>query len=456
MKMPAVKALTELLLLLLLDTKQVVCHVSLSYPPARLYDLDFLDSFRTSGDCGMNAGDRLTQLEAGTTVNVTWHLGYPHGGGYRIELVRGGETETLVPAGGGPEDWQDTSRFAQFHSLDLPSEPCTKCHIRLLRQATEWGRSYQFRSCSDVSLLPSDQITNNCAPNGVPAPGGGCSCDRLYTGDRCQYRTQCESDQDCNGPKGQGRCELVDAALFHSKLCVCNQGWFGEQCERANQFDGSERTWNQAVFTTEKVGGSEVHWRVSDGELEMIVEAPSRSWVGVGWRPADATKSCQAFPQNAPKPRGTDFNAMDCTDMVVGLARGARGALADFYTRDRSTPRQDSFWGGKDDLTSGSVWEDSTKTIMRFKKKISSDTADHAFQGRMHFIHAVGQSEGFYGSDQLKYHGKGQRWITVIDVPVESSSMHPIMAGLVVAVILLAFITIMQFGINLYKQCSRK
>ena len=32
----------------------------------------------------------------------------------------------------------------------------------------------------------------------------------------------------------------------------------------------------------------------------------------------------------------------------------------------------------------------------------------------MHFIHAVGQSEGFYGSDQLKYHGKGQRWITVI------------------------------------------
>ena len=40
--------------------------------------------------------------------------------------------------------------------------------------------------------------------------------------------------------------------------------------------------------------------RVEGDEVEMIVEAATRSWVGVGWRPADATKSCQAFPQVLP------------------------------------------------------------------------------------------------------------------------------------------------------------
>ena len=35
---------------------------------------------------------------------------------------------------------------------------------------------------------------------------------------------------------------------------------------------------------------------------------------------------------------------MDCMDMVIGVARGNLGRVGDFYTRDRSTPREDSFW----------------------------------------------------------------------------------------------------------------
>ena len=31
-------------------------HVALTYPPARKYDLDFLDSSRTKGPCGMPKG----------------------------------------------------------------------------------------------------------------------------------------------------------------------------------------------------------------------------------------------------------------------------------------------------------------------------------------------------------------------------------------------------------------
>ena len=36
---------------------------------------------------------------------------------------------------------------------------------------------------------------------------GVCLCEPLREGARCQYETQCQSDTDCNGPKGQGRCE---------------------------------------------------------------------------------------------------------------------------------------------------------------------------------------------------------------------------------------------------------
>ena len=39
-------------------------HVSLKFPPARMLDLDFLDSFRTVGDCGMKAGALKTTLKA--------------------------------------------------------------------------------------------------------------------------------------------------------------------------------------------------------------------------------------------------------------------------------------------------------------------------------------------------------------------------------------------------------
>ena len=31
-------------------------HVALLFPPARVYDLDFLDNFRTKGPCGMPKG----------------------------------------------------------------------------------------------------------------------------------------------------------------------------------------------------------------------------------------------------------------------------------------------------------------------------------------------------------------------------------------------------------------
>ena len=60
-----------LILMPVLLLTNVNCHVSLNYPKARKYDLDFLDSFQTSGECGMNPGQSKTILEAGALVNIT-------------------------------------------------------------------------------------------------------------------------------------------------------------------------------------------------------------------------------------------------------------------------------------------------------------------------------------------------------------------------------------------------
>lgn len=40
----------------------VEAHVSLTFPPARKFDLDFLDNSRTKGPCGMPKGKEIIKL----------------------------------------------------------------------------------------------------------------------------------------------------------------------------------------------------------------------------------------------------------------------------------------------------------------------------------------------------------------------------------------------------------
>ena len=136
-------------------------------------------------------------------------------------------------------------------------------------------------------------------------------------------------------------------------------------------------------------------------------------------------------------PKG-DFHAMDCTDIVVGMARGSTHRIADFYTRDRSTPRRDSFWDGEDDLTSAHGWEEDGITTLVFRKPLHANgPTDHSIEeAEMHVIWATGQEQGgyshspgsgleskkeepsvpeFYKDDELKYHGKTNRGVTSIN-----------------------------------------
>jgi hypothetical protein len=63
---------------------------------------------------------------------------------------------------------------------------------------------------------------------------------------------------------------------------------------------------------------------------------------------------------------------MDCTDIVIGVARGNQYRVIDYYTRDRATPRKDSFYGGEDSLTGAVAKEVDGITYVKWRKPLQS------------------------------------------------------------------------------------
>lgn len=84
---------------------------------------------------------------------------------------------------------------------------------------------------------------------------------------------------------------------------------------------------------------------------------------------------------------------MDCTDIVIGTARGELSRIQDYYTRDRSTPRLDTIYGGKSELSATGGFEKDGITTIIFRKKLQADEpTDHSITNDlMHVIWAKGQ-----------------------------------------------------------------
>ena len=59
------------------------------------------------------------------------------------------------------------------------------------------------------------------------------------------------------------------------------------------------------------------------GEVEMVMTAVTNTWVGIGWRPQGADKSCHAFPSTIAKYSSPDFSGMDCNALGHGSHRGS-------------------------------------------------------------------------------------------------------------------------------------
>jgi len=391
-------------------------HVSLIFPPARKYNLDFLDSLRTEKPCGgMPKGDIVTTIPSGQKLKVEWHLGYAHRGGFKIELLndQGYQDIDFTPQGFVGSENTETTSF----EIDIPSDFTYKGILRLTRQATDWT-NYYFYSCADIEIVNPSDFDNDYY------------CDKSHTGDRCQYMQDCQYDGDCqNG----GRCIQNAVNVEPKRECYCPVGSFGKNCQ--NKSPLSTKSYNQSEYNIVPLNGADFKfmWKLMGSyqdTLEGIIVAKTTSYVALGWRSKDVPLDCQKFPLDVEPPKTPrQLHPMDCQDIVIGKVRGDLSNIGDYYTRDRSTPRRDEFYGGKDDLTAAVGWEENGVTTIMFRKPINSADihTDSNFESIITLIWAYGQHDhSFYVDDVLKYHGRNKGVRDMQGKPSSVPGLEPI------------------------------
>lgn len=465
----------------------VSSHVSLTFPPARYPDYDFLDNVRTGGPCGVPNSDDpdITILEAESTFNVTYHLAYSHRGGVLVNILSLNGTLLYRLLG---RDWAN-SNDSTSNSIEvtLPTNfTCDHCVLQFLRQASEWTAigGYTFWSCADIAVMSGSGAACNggtCSGNGL-CNQGTCTCNPRFSGQFCQTEDDCATDLDCNN----GTClDLKSTTTNPRRQCYCNRGSMGRYCDKQSPL--TDATIDPELYTIHRSFGPKLRmWaRVLEAsrELEIALEVSATGYVAFGWKPTGLDGECRLdspFPFNVgSNPNWPDGNVsailgvpiiefpdanveegeeaevtsedggepedgnepggeaaiplhpMDCADIVIGAAREDRFRILDYYTRDRSTPRLDSFYKGVQSLTAAVGKEENGITTIIFRKPLNGDgdIADHTIENElMSVIWSFGQvypdyahSPGsgieagtatdtmFYLPDELKYHGIDNR-----------------------------------------------
>ncbi|XP_075986208.1 DOMON-like domain-containing protein nahoda isoform X1 [Anticarsia gemmatalis] len=274
-------------------------HVALTYPPARRYDLDFLDNSRTKPPCGMPKGTLKTSFLSGSTFTVHWHLAYAHRGGFSLRILDDLERPLLdlTPRAGGTEFVRDDVT-AQKYEVKLPSDfTCENCTLQLQREAGEWGSNYRFWSCADIDILPRKEYHETCSGHGFYILGR-CKCNKMYSGSRCQFSDECSEDNDCGL---RGKCIDVNATESPTKMCYCPFGFYGKGCNKKSPW--KDKQVNLGLYSKREMSKEfNLYWRIlkEDAEIEVIMMVNGTSYAAVGWRPSGLTKQCKHFPVLGP------------------------------------------------------------------------------------------------------------------------------------------------------------
>uniref|UniRef100_A0AC34QB97 Uncharacterized protein n=1 Tax=Panagrolaimus sp. JU765 TaxID=591449 RepID=A0AC34QB97_9BILA len=425
-------------------------HVALIYPTARYPPLDFLDTARTLGPCGMPKPTNpiYTDFVVGESYNLSWTSSHLlHKGGVRINLLdaSGNKIKQIYPENG---EWHVNNDLTVPVVFEVG---CDGCVLQIERQALEYGPSYIFRSCADINVVGtvSDENERICSGNGVfRSENDGCNCYKGFAGPACQYRVDCQTDSECGV---NGKCvESPHSAIKRS--CFCAFGFFGANCE--TEFKNEEKQdlcfnfenlvdtqpprfekhglFDPNCYSKQDLNGQDfIFSRVVGADVEIILDFNTTGWVAIGWRPVDLDTICRLFPDLGVQSRryrqihdhresgfvksafDAPLHPMDCVDMVSATVIDGRSKIQDMYSRDRSTPLLDKYFDGEFSLTAGFAVERDGRTIFMFRRNIREiEPSDHPLgPGKIFGIYA----KSLDGNDDFYYHGSKNRGTTVFE-----------------------------------------
>ncbi|CAG0922607.1 unnamed protein product [Notodromas monacha] len=411
-------------------------HVRLTFPPARQYALDFADNIRTEPPCGMPR-NLLTQSISQESCN---------GGQWQTN-----QTNT------------NTGTVSDINSIVVPYGRCT-C------QAGSYGENCQFTNeCEGANDCGSNGVCDFV--NGTSFPKKMCFCRHTYYGPKCSKNSdkykmeQLKLNQFTRLGGTPPEVEIYWRVFrFDNEIefvvRVKTTNWVGigwrpsyltSSCRKfpVNATDPDplngptiEEVTNTPGFDS---GGfnAYVHrgisekLRVKRSGSTMARQENDAEWATGEW----VSRNTDVYNDDGWSPKAV--HPMDCTDMVVAFARGETIKIGDYYTRDRSTPRPDSFYGGTESLLAADGYERNGTTTIYFRRNIlltgsALDQADYNITSRMYLIWAYGQNPvselykhdppsglalgavsnpNFYAMDEFKYHGSGnQRGVHSVDL----------------------------------------
>ena len=80
-----------------------------------------------------------------------------------------------------------------------------------------------------------------------------------------------------------------------------------------------------------------IHWKFIGDEIEIVVEAFTSSWVGIGWKPVELNDTCKNFPH----PLKAAVNLSNPSNTAMQENKNASFRMVSNFSHSRLPPERD-------------------------------------------------------------------------------------------------------------------
>uniref|UniRef100_A0A5S6Q6R2 DOMON domain-containing protein n=1 Tax=Trichuris muris TaxID=70415 RepID=A0A5S6Q6R2_TRIMR len=264
-------------------------QIKLLYPPERYSQADFPLLPYVASPCELprsKTGYR-TEILASKPLEVIWSGSADTKGVMEFEIVDSMKHMILRPTVANTTVSLKENLWIKHATLLLKDGyQCKGCELRV--RLLQHEPIDALLSCADVDIVEDN--AHPCSNHGASSDGI-CTCDRLYSGDYCQFDDECWQDTDCGR---NGKCIPVQKKDILRRLCFCHSGWFGRKCSKRSNSNIAVPTDMQHYHERSLANDGKLHWRIleEENELEIVLRYPGRRWMAVGWFTDDELRKC--------------------------------------------------------------------------------------------------------------------------------------------------------------------